>query len=76
MITYRQARAHAQQCGIDVSRLQAVPAASMNRPRTLAQDVLHPETLESFILAGTLVHPEFIRMVALHSGVDYVICYK
>jgi hypothetical protein len=75
-LTYKQARAHAQQCGVDVSRFQAVPVARMNRARTVAQDVMHPETQESFILAGTIVHPEFMRMMGLHSGVDYVVCYK
>jgi hypothetical protein len=76
VITYKQARTHAQQCGVDVSRFQAVPVARMNRARTLARDVIHPETQESFILAGTTVHPEFMRMMALYSGIDYVICYN
>ena len=75
MLTYKQARAHAQRCGIKVHKVQAVPAALMQQPRMLAADVLHPETLDSIMLSGTIVHPEFVRMMAIHAGFDYVVCH-
>ena len=76
MLSYKQARAHALSCGILGKGMQAVPVWCMKRPRILARDVIHPETMESFLLANTLVDPEFIRMMALHSGIDYIVCYK
>lgn len=73
-ITYKQARAHAQQCGVDIKRFRAVPAARMDQPRVLVRDVIHPETLELIMEKGTTVSPWFVRMMAIHAGFDYVVC--
>lgn len=73
-LTYKQARAHAQQCGVNIKRFQAVPVLRMNQSRVLAKDVVHPETLESIMEKGTTVNPWFVRMMALHAGFDYIVC--
>jgi len=74
MITYRQARAHAQRCGVDVSRFQAVPCHLMNRWRVVADTVLHPETLEPIVLAGMWISPNDALRLADSIGIDYIVC--
>jgi hypothetical protein len=77
MLSYKQARAHAQQCGVDVSRHMAVPIERMKR-RTyvLARDILHPENLMPMALAGDNVPKECAEWWARNWGIDYIVCYK
>ena len=74
MITYRQARAHAQQCGVDVSRFQAVPCHLMNRWRVTAAPVFHPETQEPIIDTGMWISALDARRMADETGIDYIVC--
>jgi len=74
MITYRQARAHAQRCGVDVSRFQAVPCHLMNRWRVTADTVLHPETQEPIVDAGMWISPMDAQRMGDETGIDYIIC--
>lgn len=74
MITYRQARAHAQQCGVDVSRYQAVPCHLTNRWRVTAASVFHPETQEPIVNAGMWISPADCRRMADETGIDYIVC--
>jgi hypothetical protein len=63
-ITYKQARAHAQQCGVNIKRFQAVPVLRMNQPRVLARDVVCPETLKPLCKAGTTIHRDYAFMLS------------
>lgn len=74
MLTYRQARAHAQQCGVDVSRFQVVPCHLMNRWRVTADTVLHPETQSPIVDAETWISPADCRRMADETGIDYIVC--
>jgi hypothetical protein len=80
MITYRQARAHAQQCGVDVSAYKAVPI-SINpdknpRHAFLSEPVLNPENLAVIYPACCLLTRNMMVWLATAYGVDYVICYN
>jgi hypothetical protein len=75
-LTYKQARAHAQQCGVDVSRYQAVPVQCLNRGRILARGIVNPETQTEVMPAGLWVCPEMVQPYADELGIDYIICTK
>lgn len=76
-LSYKQARAHAQQCGVNVSRFVAVPIERMKRKEyKVAQDVLHPETLDSIHDKDQPISKEWAQFLSLHTGIDYIVCYK
>ena len=74
MITYRQARAHAQRCGVDVSRFQAVPCHLMNRWRVVAHPICHPGTQETIVDANQWISAAQARRLADTIGIDYIVC--
>lgn len=78
MVTYSQARIHAQSCGFDLASTDAVPLHKvLSRARSgkgawPAVDVLHPETLEVVCPAGHWIDVAEVEMLE-SIGVDYVI---
>ncbi len=73
-ITYKQARAHAQQCGVNIKRFQAVPVLRMNQSRVLARDVVCPGFGDVLCKAGTTIHRDYAFMLSVQVGIDYIVC--
>jgi hypothetical protein len=78
MLTYCQARIHAQSCGISLDACDAVPLdkivsrSKSGRGAWLAYDVLHPETQKPVMVQGQWIDTSDVETLK-GMGLDYVL---
>lgn len=65
---------HAMQCGINMTGKIALPVED-SAGRLVMIDLIHPETLEVILHAGTTMDVQLIEVCQSY-GIDYVIVYK